>query len=299
MLNTTKNKVIAVVGPTASGKSDVAIRLAQEFNGEIISADSRQIYRFMNIGSGKVTQKEQKMARHWMLDIVDPKTEYNVAKFQEKAQRIMKDIVKRGKIPIICGGTGFWIEALTENKKLPEVAPNWDFRKKLEKKSTETLFKKLKKLDSKRAASIDPKNKIKLVRAIEICEKLGKVPVITKKENHFKFLKIGIKYPKETLWKRIEKRLDARFKEGMTQEVKKLHKNHHVSWKRLESFGLEYGWVAKYLQGKIEKQFMKEKLLTEIKRYAKRQMTWFKRDKEIIWFLKYPEIKKEVRDFLK
>ena len=300
MPNKIKNKVIVIIGPTASGKSEVAIKLAREFGGEVISADSRQVYRFMNIGSGKITKKEQQMVPHWMLDIVDPKTDYNVAKFQKQAKKIMKDILNRGKIPIICGGTGFWVEALIENQKFPEVAPDWKLRKKLEKKSAQELLRKLGKLDHQRAQTIDSKNKVRLIRAIEICEKLGKIPKVKKIKNSFEVLKIGIKYPKKILHERIEKRLKTRFRAGMIREVENLHKKHRVSWKRLESFGLEYGWIGKYLQGKMEKQKMKEKLLTEIKRYAKRQKTWFKRDKEIIWFEKgnYKKIRSLVKKFI-
>ena len=169
-------KIIVILGPTSSGKSEVAIALAQKLNGEIISADSRQIYRGMDVGTGKITKSEQKMAKHYGIDIVSPKTEYNSAKFKKYANKIIKDILARGKLPIICGGTGFWIKALVDNVVYPEVAPDWKLREKLGKKSTEELFKTLQKLDPQRAKNIDAKNPVRLIRAIEICKSIGKVP---------------------------------------------------------------------------------------------------------------------------
>ncbi|MFZ2188045.1 MAG: tRNA (adenosine(37)-N6)-dimethylallyltransferase MiaA, partial [Candidatus Moraniibacteriota bacterium] len=178
MINTQKSKIVVILGPTSSGKSSVAIKLAQKFNGEIISADSRQIYRGMDVGTGKVTSAEQALAKHYMLDIVSPKTNFSAAQFKKKAQILIADILKRGKLPIICGGTGFWIKALVDDVIYPEVKPDWKLREKLGKKSTEQLFVMLEKLDPVRAGNIDAKNPVRLIRAIEICRTLGKVPVI-------------------------------------------------------------------------------------------------------------------------
>lgn len=294
-------KITVLLGPTASGKSDVAIKLAQEFNGEIISADSRQVYRGMNIGSGKVTEAEQKIAIHHMLDIADPNDEFNVSHFKKSAEKIIKDILKREKLPIICGGTGFWIKAIVDNVQLPEVKPDKKLRNFLSNKSIEELFKMLKKLDPERAENIDPKNKVRLIRAIEICETLGTVPKITtdsKESKQYDFLQIGIDVSKEILNEKIKKRLEQRFKEGMIEEVQNLNKN-GVSWERLEYFGLEYRWIARYLQNKVSLLEMKEKLYFDIIHYAKRQMTWFKKDKRILWLKNYREIKKEIIQFLK
>jgi len=301
------NKIIVILGPTSSGKSDVAISLAQKFNGEIISADSRQIYRGMDIGTGKITKSEQKMAKHYGIDIISPKTEYNSAKFKKYTDKIIKDILARGKLPIICGGTGFWIKALVDNVVYPEVAPDWKLREKLNKKSTEELFKTLQKLDPQRAKNIDAKNPVRLIRAIEICKTLGSVPKPIQgstlgilKVEPWEFLQIGIKNPKEKLNERIRLRLQKRFSAGMISEVKNLHFEKKISWKRLESFGLGYSLIPKYLRGEISsKENLFEQIYLSEKNYAKRQMTWFSKDKRIIWLDKYKDIQKEVSKFLK
>lgn len=292
-----KSKIIVILGPTSSGKSDVAIQLAQEFDGEIVSADSRQIYRGMDIGSGKVTQEEQAMAKHYMLDVAEPMEEYSAGKFKKEAEKIIENILKRKKLPIICGGTGFWIQSIVDNIIFPEVKPDQDLRKKLEEESTEELFEELKTLDPKRASKIDSRYRPRLIRAIEIATKLGSVPEI-KSNPKYEALQVAIDWPKEELHKRIELRLNKRFSEGMIDEVKNLHSKQNVSWERLESFGLEYRWISRFLQEMISEKEMKEKLLQESKNYAKRQMTWFRKDNRIKWLKNYSEIKKEVENFL-
>lgn len=297
-----RNKIIVILGPTASGKSDVAIRLARKFNGEIISADSRQIYRKMDIGTGKVSKKEQKMARHWMIDIVNPKTEYNVSKFKKDTEKIIENISKRGKLPIICGGTGFWIKAIVDNVDFPEVKPDKDLRKRFEKKSAEKLFEILEKLDPERAKNIDAKNKVRLIRAIEICKTLGKVPALNTKynipNNKYEFLQIGIDIPKEKLHEKIKRRLEKRFKQGMIKEVENLRKS-GMGFLKIQSFGLGYFWIPLYLQNKLSKKELFEKVYQAEKDYAKRQMTWFQKEKRIIWLKNYKKIEKKTRTFLK
>lgn len=289
-----------ILGPTASGKSDVAIKLARKFNGEIISADSRQVYRGMDIGTGKVSKAEQKLAKHWLIDIVDPKTEYNVSKFKKNAKKIIGNILERGKLPIVCGGTGFWIKAIVDDTNFPEVKPNKELREEMERLSVEKLFAMLQKLDLERAGNIDAKNKVRLIRAIEICKTIGKVPKITRQETHdkkYEFLQIGIDVKKEKLHEKIKKRLEKRFRQGMIKEIKKLHEN-GISWKKLESFGLEYRWIARHLQNKISRKDMEENLYKNSKDYAKRQMTWLKKDERIIWLKSYKEIEKQVNNFV-
>lgn len=323
-----KNKLIIILGPTASGKSSTAIKLAKKLNGEIISADSRQIYRGMDIGTGKISQdlpslfEEGVRGRcfqyaseiyysnkipHYMLDIVSPHTDYNVAKFKKKTQKIIKDILKRQKLPILCGGTGFWIKAVVDNVQLPEVKPNKILRRKLEKLSTDKLFKKLEKLDPRRAENIDKKNKVRLIRAIEICQTLGKVPQLSSSPfereagsegANYQFLQIGIKHPKKILYERIQKNINKRFKQGMIAEVKKLHRDKKLSWKKIQRFGLAYYWIPLYLQNKISRKELTEKIYLAEKNYAKRQMTWFKKDKRIVWLKDYQAIEKKVKKFL-
>ena len=290
-------KVIVIVGPNASGKSSLGIEIAKKFNGEIVSADSRQIYRGMDIGTGKVTKTEQKQTKHWLIDIVSPKTNFSVAQFKKLADKKIEDILKRGKLPIIVGGTGFWIKAIVDNIEFPKVKPDWKLRKRLEKKSAVALFKTLQRLDSGRAAEIDRFNKVRLIRAIEIAGVLDKIPKI-KSEPKYSALQIGIGRPKEILNERIKKRLDKRFKQGMIKEVKNLLRQ-GISRKRLENFGLEYRWIARYIQRKMTIAEMKEKLFREIKNYAKRQMTWFNKDKRIHWQAGEKESEELIKEFLK
>jgi len=316
------NKIIVILGPTSSGKSDVAIRLARKHDGEIISADSRQIYRGLDIGTGKITKREQKLAKHYLIDNVSPRTNYNAARFKKDAEKIIKDILKRGKLPIICGGTGFWIKSIVDDVTYPEVKPDWKLRNQLSNKSVEQLFEMLKKIDPERAKNIDARNPVRLIRAIEICKTLGKVPSLTchcerseaisrlprsscrqdslAMTKPYDFLQIGIDFPKEKLHQNIEKRLKKRFSQGMIKEVKNLHSKEKLSWKKIESFGLGYFWIPKYLRKEIgSKEELFQKILRAEKDYAKRQMTWFKKDSRIKWLEKYKDIEKEAKNFLK
>lgn len=295
-----KDGVIIILGPTSSGKSDIAIKLARKFNGEILSADSRQIYRGMDIGTGKVTKKEQGLARHHMLDIASPRTNFSAAQFKKKAEKIIEDILKRKKLPIICGGTGFWIKSIVDNVTYPEVRPDWKLRNYLSDKTAKELFSQLQKLDPERAKTIDTKNKVRLIRALEICKTIGQVPREIGKPEKYSFLQIGIDIGKEKLNKNIKLRLKNRFKQGMIEEVEKLHHKNKISWKRLESFGLGYKLIPQYLKGEIKNEDeLFEKIYQAEKDYAKRQMTWFGKDKRIIWLVKYEEIEKKINYFTK
>lgn len=296
---TKKQKLIVILGPTATGKSDLAVHLAKKFNGEIISADSRQVYKKLNIGTGKITKKEMRGIPHYLLDVANPKKQFSVVEYQKLGEKALADIIKRGKLPIICGGTGLYIDALIYDSPFPEVHPNAALRTKLEKFSTEALFAKLKKLDPRRAKNIDRHNRRRLVRALEIVLTTGKkVPQIQNKKSQYSVLKIGIAFPSEILRVRIEKRLLVRRKQGMVHEVKNLHAK-GLSWKRMEELGLEYRYLSRYLRGILTKKEMVQKLNTEIWHYAKRQMTWFKRDRDIRWISNPNEAKRITRAFLK
>lgn len=293
-------KIIVVVGPTSSGKSDLAVILAKKLNGEIISADSRQVYKGMNIGTGKITKKEMCSVPHHLLDIANPKRKYSVARYKQEAEKIIKDIAHRGKIPILCGGTGFYIKAIVDGVVFPKVKSNQILRKKLGKLSAEELFLKLKKLDKRRAKKIDPNNPRRLIRAIEIATELGSVPHLeTWPPSKYNILQIGIKTTDDILKERIYKRLLARLRRGMIAEVKRLH-TEGISWRRMEELGLEYKYLAWHLQGKLSKKEMVEQLNTAIWQYSKRQKTWFKRDERIKWFSlkETKKIEKEVEKFL-
>ena len=295
-----QQKIIVILGPTSSGKSDLAVILAKKFKGEIISADSRQVYKEMNIGTGKITKKEMRGIPHHLLDVANPKRKYSVAQYKQEAQKIIRDVACRGKIPIICGGTGFYIQAIVDNTAFPKVKSNPTLRRELKKFSTEELFLKLKKLDNFRAKNIDSHNPHRLIRAIEIATELGLVPNLEARlPSKYDVLQLGIKTTDDVLKERIYKRLLARLRRGMVAEVKHLH-TEGVSWKRMEELGLEYKFISWFLQEKISKEEMVKQLNTAIWQYAKRQKTWFKRDKRIKWFSlnEMSKMEKEVEEFL-
>jgi len=360
-----KNKLIVILGQTSTGKSDFAVKVAKQIDGlnqskrlvaqtsrsevlgEIISADSRQVYKGMNLGTGKVPRDKQspktkkqkpktylyKGVAHHLLDVVSPTKTFSVSDFQRLANKKIEEIIKRGKVPIICGGTGFYIEAITNGTIFPEVPPNKKLREKLYSKSAIVLFEYLEKLDPTRAKAIDKNNKVRLIRAIEIAKALGKVPQLNNniqsnpnatnsamaefvafgQSSKIDVLKIGLTLPPEIIKEKIRSRLFVRIREGMIKEVENLHKN-GVSWKRMYELGLEYRYVSEYLKDKstrlsprlqrAKKEKMIEELNTAIWHYAKRQKTWFKRDPNIIWIdprKKSSETKvlKEIKEFLK
>jgi tRNA dimethylallyltransferase len=276
-------KVIAVVGPTATGKSDLAVILARAFKGEVVSADSRQVYRGLDIGSGKVTKIEMRGVPHHMLDIEDPKRVYNAERYRADASHAVVDILSRGRLPIICGGTGFYIDALVYDTEFPDVAPDRSLRARLAKKSAESLMKELAKLDPRRAREMDPYNKVRIIRAIEVARALGSVPKV-KKTKQYDVLWIGLDLPRPALREKIHTRLMRRMRgDHIVAETRRLRAR-GVSWKRLHEFGLEYRHAGLYLQKKLTKTEMLEKLENEIVHFAKRQMTWFGRNKDIQWF---------------
>jgi len=303
-----KKKLIVILGPTASGKSELAIKLAKKFNGEVISADSRQVYKEMDIGTGKIPKKEMKGIPHYLLDVSSPKRRFTVVQYRKLALKAINKILKKVHVPFLCGGTGFYIQAVVDGIVIPEVPPDWKLRKKLEKKSVEELYKILKKLDSKRAKTIEKKNKRRLIRALEIVKKIGPVPIFKKKPLPYPVLMIGIKKSPEELWRRIKKRFLKWLRQGLIREVKNLKKS-GLSWRKIEDFGIHYRVVAQYLQGKISYQEMIENSLKELRNYAKRQITWFKRhpapeqarcgaSKRIIWIKNYNKAEKTIKKFL-
>lgn len=274
--------IIVIVGPTATGKSDLAVEIAKKINGEIISADSRQVYKGLDIGSGKITTKEMKGIPHHLLDIASPTRNFTASQFKTKAERAINKILKNKKIPIIVGGTGFYIQTITDNLDLPSVKPDKKLRSKLQKKSTEELVAILKSKDPQRLETIDQKNKVRLIRAIELSETLGHTPKLAKKKSPYNFIKIGLNPGKEELYKKIKTRLARRLNQGLIKEVKNLQSQ--LTDRRLHDLGLEYRFINLYLKKELSREMMVEKLETAINQYAKRQITWFKKDKEISWF---------------
>ncbi len=295
-------KLLVILGPTASGKTDLSIKLAKKYNGQVLSADSRQVYKGLDVGSGKITKKEMQGVPHYLLDVANPKRKFTVSQYQKLALKAIKNIQKRGKLPILVGGTGFYIQSIVNDILIPEVKPNWKLRKELEKKSIQELYSLLLKKDPRRAKNIDKYNPRRLIRALEIIMSTKKpVPKLKQdfKRNNFEILQIGINKSHEELRKNIQKRLQNRLKNNaLINEVKNLHKS-GLSWKRLEEFGLEYKFVAQYLQNKITQQEMVGKIQIESEHFAKRQMTWFKRDKKINWIKNQKQADKLVKNFIK
>ena len=289
-----KPRIIAIVGATSSGKTAFAVRLAKRLGGEVVSVDSRQVYRGLDLGTGKVTKREMGGVPHHMLDVSSPARAYSADRFARDARKAIAGILARGRVPILCGGTGFYLDMTLGRISSPEVPPNKGLRAKLQTKSPEQLFAILQKRDPKRARTIDRHNPVRLIRAIEIAQALGHVPpMIDLRNQSWEVLTLGLALPPEELATRIKTRLKARLRAGMLAEAKRLHAT-GLSWKRMEELGLEYRYIARHLQGKISRAEMDDQLLSEILRYAKRQRTWFKRDKKIVW-LSPTEISKSIR----
>ncbi|MBZ9572617.1 tRNA (adenosine(37)-N6)-dimethylallyltransferase MiaA [Patescibacteria group bacterium] len=298
-----RKKLIVILGPTASGKTALAIKLAKKFNGEIVSADSRQVYQGMNIGTGKTTKKEMASIPHYLIDVVKPNQEFNVAVYKKLAIEKIKDVQKKEKLPFLVGGTGLYIGAVVDNIEFPKVTPQRKLRKELEKKSAKELFEIYKKLDPEGAKFIEKENKRRLVRAIEVCEVTGKPFFEQRKKGKpiFEVLQIGVKLPREELKKRISKRIDKMIELGLEKEVKKLVKKY--GWiSSLQTIGYQE-WLP-YFEGKInKKEATAEKIKTHTLQFAKRQETWFKKDKRIKWVppthhpFRYAE--KLIKEFIK
>jgi tRNA dimethylallyltransferase len=310
-----RNKIIAIVGTTASGKTKLGVSLAYKFNGEIVSADSRQVYRGMDIGTGK-DLGEYKLATencrsrianieipHHCIDIADPNYEFCVADFQKHAFEAIEDILSRGKLPIIVGGTGLYVQAVVDGYALNPSKPDQKKRQILDKFDINELFEKLKSINPKLAQRLnqsDKRNKHRLIRLIEVIGQGGEK--IDKKNKIYDSLVIAISRPKDELIKLIHGRLINRLEnEDMIGEVERLNKN-GVSWKRLESFGLEYKFIAQYLQEKIDYDAMVERIEIASRQYAKRQITWLKRwekqGREINWVNDMDDAEKKMKQFL-
>lgn len=289
-----KEKLLVILGPTATGKTDLALSLAKKFNGELISCDSRQVYRDLEIGTGKLPSKSKKLKvkrqkycweingiKVWLYDVVDPKNQYTVADYVKDGERVIGEIRGRGKLPIIVGGTGLYLKALLEG--LPNLAIPVDkkLRKELEYLSIDDLQKKLQQNQPERWEKMnnsDRQNRRRLIRAIELAGatlSIGKV-------QSFDALKIGLTAPRDILYKKADERVLARIKQGMVDEAKNLYQK-GLSLKRMRSLGLEYGVLADYLDGKI-----KDRLVTilqgKIHGFLRRQLTWFKKEKDVNWF---------------
>ena len=295
-----KPKVIAIVGPTASGKTALSIAVAKKFNGEVVSADSRQVYAGMDIGTGKITREEMAGIPHHLIDIADPVTVYSGADFAKDANEAIMSILERKHCPIVTGGTFFYIDLLRGKIQPAPVEPNEDFRNSLAHFKDDELFSQLQERDARRAENIDPFNRRRLVRALEVIEALGSVPEQKEVESPYEWLIVGVEVPSAPLQDKIHDRLIARLEQGMIEEVKTLVAQ-GVTYERLDDLGLEYRYIGQYLQNRLTYEEMVIELETKIRQYAKRQLTWLKRDTEIEWFssTNTEVILSRVEDFLK
>jgi len=281
-------KVLVIVGPTASGKSALGVKLARRFKGEVISADSRQVYRGLNIGTGKITRSEMRGVPHHLLDVASPKRRFSAGRYVRLGRRAIATIAKRGALPIVVGGTGFYIDALLGRIQLPDVPPDPAFRKRLERKSAPQLFAMLKKLDPARAramsSSSERNNKARLVRALEISHAAGSVPKFrTRRVLNFDVFWLGIKPHDRVLRSRINARLRTRLTQGLVAEARRLH-TAGLSYKRMRELGLEYRSLARYLQGEIDRVQLERELRSDIWRYARKQLGYWRRNNKIRWF---------------
>jgi len=299
-----KPKILVILGPTASGKTSLAVKLAKEFNGEIISADSRQVFRGMDIGTGKDLGEYSDVPYH-LIDVVNPEEEFNLLKYQKLANKAIKDILSRGKLPIIAGGTGLYLQAIVDGYQLDRNIPDPKRRAELTAMSVSQLYQLLEKEKPEFAASInnsDRNNPRRLIRYVEIMES-GETPkTISKKTAPYDFLLLGLQQDDETMRARIIKRIKDRLdNEDMVGEVERLI-DEGISLVRLNSFGLEYRHIAWYLQDKLDYDDMVERLGLATYRFAKRQKTWFKRwqkqGRVINWISDLAEAKKIIKNFL-
>ncbi len=294
-----KKKILVILGATSTGKTDLGIYLAKKYNGELIACDSRQVYIGLDIGTGKLPTQISRMKKNkkhweingvkiWMYDIADPKFQYTLFDYVKDANKVIADVLSKNKLPIIVGGTGLYLRGLLEGFPNLSIPVNLSLRKKLEEFSLRKLQEKLKKLSSKRWNSLndsDRKNKRRLLRSIEIITMnpyVRKNQKLNLKTNDI--LKIGLTAPVSILRERSRMRLIDRFNQGMLEETKSLMERGIINIKRMKELGLEYAMMAQYFQGKMNMEELTEVLSIKIGQYAKRQLTWFKKEKNVNWF---------------
>jgi tRNA dimethylallyltransferase len=281
----TKPPLIVILGPTASGKSGLAIALAQRFRGEIVSADSRQVYRGLNIGTAKVTPQEQASVPHHLLDVADVEEIYTVSQFQKQAIEAINGILARGHLPFLVGGSPHYIQAVVDHLAIPAVPPQPGLRAQLEARPLADLLAQLEQLDPQAAASIDRNNPRRVTRALEVCLVTGQPFSAQRRmqEPLYRSLLLGLSWPRDVLYTRIDARVDERMQQGMVQEVRDLLAA-GVSHERLEALGLEYRYISRWLRGEFaDEAEMVQRLKYAIHDFTRRQLTWFRKDRRIVW----------------
>ncbi len=292
-----KPKLIVILGPTASGKTKLALELAKKNNGEIINADSRQIYKEMDIGTGKMDIGYWILDIH-LIDIINPNQKFSLSQYKKLAVEKIREIQKRNKTPFLVGGTGLYISSIVDNLEIPKAPPDNKIREKLSKLNSEKLFEELKKIDLKSAEIIGGNNKRKLIRALEVYEITGKPfsAQQTKDRPLFDVLQIGIKIDREKLYKKIDQRVDKMIEMGLVKEVQNLTKKYSFDLPAMSGIG--YREIGLYLQNKTTLEEAVQRMKFRTHQYARRQMTWFRRDERIEWIEDYEEAEKLVEKFL-
>ena len=271
-------KVVAVVGTNASGKSALGIELAKRYGGEVISADSRQVFKGLDLGSGKVTAEEMQGVVHHLIDVREPNEFFSMADFQKMSYAAIEDIRARGRLPMIVGGTGLYVDSVLDGYVLSDKEPDLAYRTELEKLTTPELYDMLMGLTPD--AQVDRYNRNRVMRMIErIHDGDSAVPT---KEKRYESLRLGVSWPRDVLGQRIDERLERRLQEGMIEEVQGLM-DRGATTEFLLGLGLEYRFITQYLLGEMGREEMLEKLAIAIKQFAKRQMTWFRRNPDIVW----------------
>lgn len=285
-----KPKVIAVVGPTASGKTSYAVSLAHKVNGEVISADSRLVYKGFDIGTAKPSLEECEGVPHHMIDIVEAEIDYSAGLYSQDAKKAVMDILSRGKTPIVAGGTGLYFRLLLENYDVPEVPPDYELRENLSAYTYEELRRMLEKLDPRRASEIEINDKKKIIRALEMAEHLEKPLSEYKKELEFEVEWIGLNFPREELYERINVRVEMMVKAGLVEETENLLKQHGRTKNLTCTIG--YQEMIAYLDNQMTLDEAKDKLKQNSRNYAKRQLTWFRKNPLIKWNCEPVRLKK-------
>jgi tRNA dimethylallyltransferase len=274
-------KLVVILGTNASGKSDLGIRLAGHFGGEVVSADSRQVYRGLDLGTGKITPVQAATVKHHLIDVADVSEYYSLAQYQRAAYRAIDSIASAGKLPFLVGGTALYLNAIVQGYQLVDVPPNDPLRAELEFLPLAELVEQLEKSDPDAASRIDKSNRRRLIRALEIAA--AGCSAAHRNSPRYDCLQLGLNWPREILLERIEKRLRERLAKGMIEEVAGL-RNRGVSDLRLDKLGLEYRHITRYLRGELSSlDDLRAQLGIAIRQFAKEQLTWFKRDRSIVW----------------
>ena len=285
-----KEKVIVICGPTASGKTALSIELAKKINGEIVSCDSMQIYKDMNIGTAKPSIEEMQGIKHYMIDIISPDERYSVADYKKQAKEAIKEIISKGKVPIVVGGTGLYVDSLIYEINYPEIEFDEKYREDLEKRLKEEglniLYEEAKKIDEEAIKKISPNDKKRILRILEIYHATGKNKTEQEKESRktpveFDYKVFALNMDREKLYERINKRVDLMIENGLIEEVENIYKKYNKFPTAMQ--GLGYKEVVQYLEKRLTKEEMIEKIKQETRKFAKRQLTWFRKNKETIW----------------